>query len=148
MALIQSNSYQIPYDRMRVLLYQSARGLFSPSGGYKSNLTVLQHLASRGHTVAQIAFAYEHEIQDYAAERRSKGFKINITRDQVNCPIGPNSMDKIRVTKFTMHDGVRVIALDVDDVEMLFPKEKIHDLTRAFVEVCIKHLGMKNEHKL
>jgi hypothetical protein len=58
---------------MRVLLCQSAKGLFSPSGGYRSNLAVLR-LASRGHVVQQIVYAYEREIHDYFAEEERKGY--------------------------------------------------------------------------
>ncbi|MCJ1245896.1 hypothetical protein MMC30_003100 [Trapelia coarctata] len=72
-----SLGHWLPRDiaQMRVLLYQSAKGLFASSGGYKSNLTVIRHLASRGHIVQQVVFAHEFEIQDYCMEEKLKGGK-------------------------------------------------------------------------
>lgn len=121
---------------MRVLLYQSAKGLFATSGGYKSNLTVLRHLASQGHVVQQVIFAYESEIQDYSAEQKSDGRKMPVHKENLRIPCGTNAVGKIRTSRFTMPDGVRVVALDADDLEVLFPSEKMRALTTAFIEVC------------
>ena len=121
---------------MRVLLYQSAKGLFATSGGYKSNLTVLRHLASQGHVVQQVIYAYESEIQDYSAEQKSNGRKMPVRKENLRIPCGANAVGKIRTARFTMSDGVRVVALDADDLKVLFPGEQMRALTRAFIEVC------------
>lgn len=61
---------------IRVLLYQSAKDLFVSSSGYKSNFTVLRYLASQGHTVQQVVYAYEYEIQNHSIEQKVKDRKI------------------------------------------------------------------------
>jgi hypothetical protein len=124
---------------MRVLLFQSAKGLFATSGGYKSNLAVLRHLASVGHVAQQIVFAYEKEIKDYVAEQKSKGVKISIRRETLRVPGVHRSIAKVRVVEFKMCDGVRVVSLDADDVERIFPCEELRSLTRSFVEVSLTH---------
>jgi hypothetical protein len=120
---------------MRVLLYQSAKGLFSPSGGYRSNLAILRHLASRGHVVQQIVYAYEREIHDYVAEEEAKSIKVEVSKDRLNGPWAPHAVVKIKVAWFTMSDRVGVVALDAANVDKLFPRNQIQSLIRAFVEV-------------
>jgi hypothetical protein len=124
---------------MRVLLFQSAKGLFATSGGYKSNLAVLRHLASVGHVVQQIAFTFEKELKDYVAEQKSKGVKVSIRRETLRVPGVNKATAKIRVAEFKMCDGVRVVALDSDDVERIFPCKEFRSLTRSFVEVSGTH---------
>src|SRR5438046_549567 len=136
---------------MRVLLHQSAKGLFSPSGGYRSNLTLLQYLASQGHSVQQIVCAYDSEIQEYIAEEKSKGLNISVRKSQLRTPLTPNSKSEINITQstsnyaavvkasqsltgitvsqFTMRDGVKVVALDASDFGSLFPGDEYQSLT-------------------
>lgn len=124
---------------MRVLLHQSATGLFSPSGGYRSNLAVLQYLASQGHTVQQIVCAYEKEIQEYVAEQKSKGSKISVNKYSLHIPCTTESSTAtsvIGISLFTMHDGVRVTAIDASDVKAFFQLKDLRNMTQAFVEVC------------
>jgi hypothetical protein len=121
---------------MRILQFQSAKGLFATSGGYKSNLAVLRHLASIGHVVQQVVFAFEKELKDYVAEQKSKGVKIAMRRETLRIPGVKKTAAKIRVAEFKMTDGVRVVALDADDVERVFPCEEFRSFTRSFVEVC------------
>lgn len=122
---------------MRILLFQSAKGLFATSGGYKSNLAVLRHLASLGHSVQQIVFAFEKELKDYVVEQKSKGVKIIIRKETLRVPGVHKTTAKIRVAEFEMNDGVRVVALDANDVERIFPCDEFRSLTRAFVEVRV-----------
>ena len=123
---------------MRVLLYQSAKGLYASSGGYKSNLTVLRHLASRGHIVQQVVFAYEYEIQDFCKEQKLRGRKITIRRERLHIPCGLNGMKEIRTAHLTMPDGVRVVSLNSSDMDSVFPSKDMQALTRAYVEVSIQ----------
>ncbi|KAJ4320243.1 hypothetical protein N0V94_003507 [Neodidymelliopsis sp. IMI 364377] len=50
---------------LRVFLIQTAKGLFSSSGGYKANLCLLRYLASRGYSVRQICYSHRGEIEAY-----------------------------------------------------------------------------------
>jgi hypothetical protein len=120
---------------MRVLLHQSAKGLFSPSGGYKSNLTVLRYLASQGHTVEQVGCVHSTDISEYIADMKSTGFETSIRKYQLQIPSTSKPAQMINVSQFTMHDGVRVVALDAADVESVFPISDFRKFTRAFVEV-------------
>jgi hypothetical protein len=119
---------------MRVLLYQSAKGLFSPSGCYRSNLAILRHLASRGHVVQQTVYAYEREIHEYVAEKERKGIKIDVSRERLNVPLSRHAVVKIKVARFTMSSGVGVVAVDAANADKLFSKYQVQSLTRAFVE--------------
>jgi hypothetical protein len=47
----------------------------------------------------------------------------------------PDICRKIKPVRFTMSNGIIVVALDTSDVDKLFSKDKFHALTRAFVEV-------------
>jgi hypothetical protein len=121
---------------IRVVLYQSAKGFFASSSGYKSNLTVLRHLASQGHTVQQAVYAYEYEIQNHSIEQRVKDRKIAFQRSHLPTSTGKNGVREIKIARFTMADDVQVVALDAEDVDILSPKDWIRSLTRPFVEVC------------
>jgi hypothetical protein len=96
--------------------------------------------------VQQVIFAYDSEIEDYSREQKIKGRKIHIQREQIPIPCGNNAVEKIKTARFTMSDGVRVLALDADDLERLFPEEQMRVLTRAFVEVSKRRsiCAMKN----
>jgi hypothetical protein len=68
-------------------------------------------------------------------KKREKGIKIDVSRDLLNVPWTPHAVAKIKVVRFTMSDGVGVVALDIANVDKLFPKNQVQSLTRAFVEV-------------
>ena len=65
---------EVPKPPWRILLVQSAQGLYESSGGYRANLALLRALSSQGHAVKMIATAYERDI-----ERLPANFKKNNT---------------------------------------------------------------------
>lgn len=117
---------------MRILLYQSAKGLFSPSGGYRANLAVVRHLASKGHIVQQVCWSFEKDIKGYVEDEKKKGNQIDVERDILRIPTAEKPDAKIGIAKFRMSDGIEVVGLDINDVESFFPKKDL--LTRDFVE--------------
>lgn len=121
---------------MRVLLHQSAKGLFSPSGGYRTNLTLLKYLASQGHTVQQILCAYEKEIQDYVEEEKARGRKCSLMKYQLQVPTAKGSAP-LNVFHFTLREGIKVVALSANQFQALLSDEDLHKYTRAFLEVHI-----------
>ena len=86
------------------------------------NLAVLRHLASRGHAVQQIVYAYKREIHEYVAEEKRNGIQTDVSRKRLNVPLAPHAIVKIRVARFTMSNGVGVVALDAPNVDKLFLK--------------------------
>jgi len=121
-------------QKMRILLYQSAKGLFSPSGGYRANLAMVRHLASKGHVVQQVCWSFEKDIKGYVEGEKKKGNHIDVERDVLRIPTTDKPDAKIGIAKFKMSDEIEVIGLDINDVESFFPKKDL--LTRDFVEVC------------
>jgi hypothetical protein len=95
--------------------------------------------------VQQIAYAYESEIHEYVAEEERKGIKIGVSREQWSIPCAAHTMAEIKIARFSMSNGIGVVALDATDVAKLFPNGKFHSLTRAFVEVrlsiCLLCIG-------
>jgi len=119
-------------QKMRILLYQSAKGLFSPSGGYRANLAMVRHLASKGHVVQQVCWLFDKDIKGYVEGEKKKGNHIDVERDVLRIPTTDKPDAKIGIVKFKMSDEIEVIGLDINDVESFFPKKDL--LTRDFVE--------------
>jgi hypothetical protein len=60
-------------DYFRVFLIQTAKGLESPSGGYKANISLVRYLASRGHIVRQICQPSRGEVDAYIKKVAESG---------------------------------------------------------------------------
>ncbi|KAL6705043.1 hypothetical protein ACN47E_007302 [Coniothyrium glycines] len=107
---------------IRVFLVQTAKGLFSSSGGYKANISLLRHLASRGHVVRQVCYSYHGEVEDYIQTIMEEGGRNPRSRTRVlhlrskNGKTGTN----IKVNDLLMGDGVQSIALDCEAFEQAF----------------------------
>jgi hypothetical protein len=66
-------------QKMRVFLVQTAQGLTPSSGGYKANVNLLRSLSSQGHATAQICYAVEEEVDQYARRAEIQGIAPNLT---------------------------------------------------------------------
>ncbi|KAH9909323.1 hypothetical protein F4778DRAFT_224518 [Xylariomycetidae sp. FL2044] len=100
---------------MRVFLCQTAKGIFSSSGGYKANICLLRYLASRGHCVRQLCYACRGEVERYVHMARNEGWDPRLRRSwlHLRAEDGTSGRDTIvGVSKLTMEDGIEVVALD------------------------------------
>jgi hypothetical protein len=127
---------------MRVFLVQTAKGLFSSSGGYKANICLLRHLASRGHSVRQLCYSYIGEVEEYAQTiAKSGGYDMQVRRRllHMNAENGTSGTN-VRVEEFVMDDGIQVVALESEAFEAAFGgKENMYNAlateTADYIEV-------------
>jgi hypothetical protein len=123
---------------MRVFLFQSCPGLTPPSGGYKSNLVVLKHLASQGHTVQQMTFPDENDIVKFERDHVARtGVMPLVRRDKIHLPIkGENEVAELRISEFTWLDGIQIVGIDINDrINIFGGKGRYDQLCRQFTEV-------------
>jgi hypothetical protein len=127
---------------MRVFLVQTAKGLMSSSGGYKANICLLRHLASRGHIVRQLCYSYRGEIEDYVqkiAKRSACHLQVRRRRLHLSKEDGTLGID-VRVEELTMDDGIQIVSLESEAFEAAFGgKDHIHNAlateTADYIEV-------------
>jgi hypothetical protein len=107
---------------MRVFLVQTAKGLFSSSGGYKANLCLLRHLASRGHSVRQICYSHRGEVDTYIRTvARSGGYDPQLRKRQLHLRSGYGEAGiDIAVEELVMDDGVQYVALEKEAFDAAF----------------------------
>ncbi|RMZ73605.1 glycosyltransferase family 4 [Pyrenophora seminiperda CCB06] len=108
---------------MRVFLIQTAKGLFSSSGGYKSNLCLLRHLASRGHSVRQLCYSHRGEVDAYVrtATRNGSGYHPQLQKRQLHLRTGyGESGIDLAVEDVVMQDGVQFVALEKEAFDEAF----------------------------
>lgn len=127
---------------MRVFLIQTARGLFSSSGGYKANICLLRHLASRGHSVRQLCYYHKNEVEDYVQKMaEANDHDVRLRRRMLRMRSGQHTPDvNVNVVQLTMKDGVEIIALEKEAFDAAFGgKENLHkEMTREtadYIEV-------------
>lgn len=139
---LNTSGYDSDDNRLRVFLIQTAKGLFSSSGGYKANLCFLRYLASRGHSVRQLCYPHRGEVDAYVQTVAQSG-----KRDPQHCTRrlhlraedGKAGTD-IDVNYLVLNDGVQIVALDKEafdegfggknDILRTMPNE-----TAAYIEV-------------
>jgi len=126
---------------MRVFLIQTAKGLFSSSGGYKANICLLRHLASRGHTVRQLCYFYRGEVETYVQKMAKSGLHNPQRRTRVLHLRGDNGRPgtDVKVEELIMDDGVQVVMLESEAFDAAFGgkttcKEMIR-MTAEYIEV-------------
>jgi hypothetical protein len=107
---------------MRVFLVQTAKGLFSSSGGYKANICLLRHLASRGHSVRQICYSYCGEVETYVkAMAENGGYDLQLRRRLLHLnPVNGTPGRDITVQELIMEDGIQIVSLEVEAFEAAF----------------------------
>ena len=140
---------------MRVFLIQTARGLFSSSGGYKANICLLRHLASRGHAVRQLCYFHENEVEDYVQKMaQAAKHDVRLRRRTLRMRKGNDTADvKVNVAQLTMEDGVEIIALEKEAFDAAFGgKENLHkEMTREtadYIEVPRTNISQSCKHGL
>ncbi|KAK4154428.1 hypothetical protein C8A00DRAFT_32777 [Chaetomidium leptoderma] len=121
---------------MRVFLVQTAHGLDSPSGGYKSNYGFINQLRSYGHAVAQTCYAFDEEIEECAAKAKDKGINPKVDR-LPNIDFGRNPKtglgQQVRVTKFVDENQILNIAISRHLWASYLGKEVTAE-TKAYIE--------------
>jgi hypothetical protein len=113
---------------MRVFLIQTAKGLFSSSGGYKANICLLRFLASRGHSVRQLCYSYHDEVETYLQKtgmygRSEMGWRTRLLRLR-----GDSGRPAVlaKINELMMDDGVEIVALESEAMDEAFGgKEKL-----------------------
>ena len=113
---------------MRVFLVQTARGLFSSSGGYKANICLLRHLASRGHVVRQLCYSYRNEAEEYVSKMATSGHHQQLRKRMLHLrsDFGQPGTDVV-VSDLVMDDGVEFVALESEAFDAAFGgKESLH----------------------
>ncbi|KAF4338060.1 glycosyltransferase family 4 [Fusarium beomiforme] len=126
---------------MDVFLVQTAKGLFSSSGGYKSNYAVLSYLASRGHRVRQICYSHCGEIESYVkatlgSSQYDPRLHTKVLHMRSEC--GKPGVD-VKVHEFCMDDGVEIVALESESFDTAFGAKlaspsKLARMTAEYIE--------------
>ncbi|KAJ3054093.1 hypothetical protein HK097_002679 [Rhizophlyctis rosea] len=96
---------EVPKPPYRILLVQSAHGLFESSGGYRANLALLRALSAQGHAVKMIATAYERDIERLPAD---------VNKDKTTF-----GEDDLIVYRFKW-DELEVVALECETFKSIF----------------------------
>lgn len=104
---------------MRVFLIQTAKGLFSSSGGYKANNALLRYLASKGHSVRQLCYSYRGEVESYMENIDKTDTRLR-TRVLHMRSDGDKPGQNVQVHELCMDDGVEALALDTESFDAAF----------------------------
>lgn len=123
---------------MRVFLIQTARGLFSSSGGYKANICLLRYLVSRGHSVRQLCYFHHNEVEDYVQKMATEsGHEVRVHKKILHLSSGSErSGADVEVVQLTMKDGVEIVALHKEAFDAAFGgKDNLHkEISRETAE--------------
>ncbi|WKT40369.1 hypothetical protein QSH57_005175 [Fusarium oxysporum f. sp. vasinfectum] len=107
---------------MRAFLIQTAKGLFSSSGGYKANNALLRYLSSRGHRVRQLCYSYRGEVEHYIQTLNSSGDydpRLDTRVLHMRLEDGKPGID-VKVHEICMDHGVETLALDSEAFDAAF----------------------------
>jgi hypothetical protein len=107
---------------MRVFLIQTAKGIFSSSGGYKANICLLRYLASRGHSVRQLCYSYQGEVESYVRTMiKSHGRDPQVHKSLLHLRAENSGLGTdVEITELTMDDGVQFVALESEAFDAAF----------------------------
>lgn len=106
---------------MRVFLVQTAQGLTPSSGGYKANISLLRSLGDQGHAAAQICYAFEDEVKEYATRAEAKGIEPNITDTLLPVVDHKGVAHELFVKTFTDEDKIHNVVIDRDAFNTAYP---------------------------
>ncbi|KAG5813940.1 hypothetical protein H9Q74_003079 [Fusarium xylarioides] len=104
---------------MRVFLIQTAKGLFSSSGGYKANNALLRYLSSRGHCVRQLCYSYRGEVESYMDSSDEIDSRLCTRVLHMRSESDRPGQD-VKVHELCMEDGVETLALDSEAFDAAF----------------------------
>jgi hypothetical protein len=122
---------------MRVFLFQTAKGLFSSSGGYKANICLLRYLTSRGHSVRQLCYSHRGEVETYVQKMAKSGRDPKLSKRLLHLR-AENGMPgtDVKVEELVTDDGVEFVALESEALDAAFGgKENINKETAEYIEV-------------
>ncbi|KXJ86015.1 hypothetical protein Micbo1qcDRAFT_126946 [Microdochium bolleyi] len=99
---------------MHILLFQTAKGLFPSSGGYRANNSLLRYLSSKGHRVRQICYSTQEEVQAYVRRAAKSGSHDSRRRERLLYLRSGDNKPGVHVSVYdlVMDYGVEVVALD------------------------------------
>lgn len=125
---------------MRVFLVQTAKGLFSSSGGYRANICLLRYLASRGHCVRQLCYSHRGEADSYIRTMVESGRRNSQLRKRLLHLRGEHGKPgtDVKVHEFVLDDGVEVVALESEAFDAAFGGKNNTELAREtanYIEV-------------
>lgn len=106
---------------MRVFLVQTAQGLTPSSGGYKANVSLLRSLSMHGHATAQICYAVEDEINQYARRAELKGICPNITHQSLPVIDPAGKVHELYVKTFTDEYKVQNVVISRTEFNAAYP---------------------------
>ncbi|RBQ98684.1 hypothetical protein FVER53590_04359 [Fusarium verticillioides] len=104
---------------MRVFLIQTAKGLFSSSGGYKANNALLRYLSSRGHCVRQLCYSYRGEVESYMDSGDGVDSRLRTRVLHMRSESDRPGQD-VQVHELCIEDGVETLALDSEAFDAAF----------------------------
>lgn len=107
---------------LRVFLVQTAKGLFSSSGGYKANFCLLRYLASRGHTVRQLCYSNRGEVDTYVQDLARTGKhdpQLRSRQLHIRAEYGEMGTD-VRIDELLMENGIEILTLDKEAFDVAF----------------------------
>ena len=106
---------------MRVFLVQTAQGLTPSSGGYKANISLLRTLSSQGHSAAQICYAADEEVAEYAARATDKGIDPGVTNVDLSIVDPKGDAHELPVKTFTDEDNIHNVVLGRREFNAAYP---------------------------
>ena len=126
-------------NTMRVFLIQTAKGLFSSSGGYKANNALLRYLASRGHCVRQLCYSYRVEVESYMDSSGDVDMQFRTRVLHMRSDSDKPGQD-VQVHELCMEDGVETLALDSEGFDAAFggrveSPNQLARMTADYIEV-------------
>jgi hypothetical protein len=137
-----SSAPSLSQTQMRVFLVQTAKDLFSSSGGYKANICLLRYLAFQGHSVRQLCYSHRGEADAVVRTMaKSGGHDLQLHKRQLHlrCGYGEDGIG-VAVDELVMEDGVQYLALENETfVEAFGGTENLHKAmpreTARYIEV-------------
>jgi hypothetical protein len=137
---------------MRVFLVQTARGLFSSSGGYKSNHALLRYLASNGHRVRQLCYSHSGEIESFLQTRTKSGQldpQLRTKALHIRSKDGQAGVN-VKVNELCIDDGVEAVSIDSEAFDEAFGGKmvlhgQLNKMSAEYIEVSFLVLVMTKD---
>ncbi|KAL2187684.1 glycosyltransferase family 4 protein [Thermothelomyces heterothallicus CBS 203.75] len=126
---------------MRVFLVQTAQGLTPSSGGYKANVSLLRSLSMQGHTTAQICYAVEDEIDQYARRAELKGISPNITHQPLPVVDPAGKVHELYVKTFTDEYKVHNVVISRTEFNAAYPRDELTSRMATLINLFSEHIA-------
>ena len=106
---------------MRVFLVQTAQGLTPSSGGYNANANLLRSLRKQGHETAQLCYATDTELQEYAERAKLHGVEPNVAISALAVVDPPGQAHELGVKTFTDEHNVYNVTISRTEFNEAYP---------------------------